>query len=149
MTSSTVIETSLAACGSAFDPLGRADRWRVEQAWREVYARATHSRTGLWRIPDFEWHVFSYGDAPCKAGARAEELYRQQQPASFLLWPDDNTTPMYRCSGGTLPFFTSPALDVLVFATDLAWTMAFTHEVSLGLGPYFSRREWHGDPGAV
>ena len=43
---------------------------------------------------------------------------------------------------GALPDYRAESYDVYVWAEDLAWTMAFTHEESLGLGPYFSRREW-------
>ena len=149
MTDRIALEETLAAGGNVMEPLGRAERWRLEQAWRHVYALATRARTGQWRIPDYEWHVFSYGDARSKSGARALELYQHERPASFLVWPEAPTVPMYRCSGGTVPVFSTSAADVLVFPPDLSWTMAFTHELGLGLGPYFSRREWLGEPSAV
>lgn len=43
------------------------------------------------------------------------------------------------------PSFRQESGDVYVFPEDLSRTVAFTHEESMELGPYFSRREWVED----
>ena len=146
MSSAPDLVDLLSATGSSVTELTRANRWRLERAWREIYARATFLRTGKWRIPDCDWHVFSFGDAPCKAGAKAYELYQLESPSVFCVWPEDQKLPILLCTGGShLPLAVLQD-DIHVFSNDLAWTMAFTHEFSMGLGPYFARREWQPQP---
>jgi hypothetical protein len=136
------LETLLSDAGVTFMPVHRSERWRLEQAWREVYARNTHARTGRWQIPEFEWHVFSYGDSPHKSGAKAVELYRLESPSEWYAWSQPPNVPLYYCTGGSHLALLPLATDVYVFPPDLSWTMAFTHEYSMNLGPYFSRSEW-------
>ena len=132
----------LGATGASVTELTHARRWRLEQAWREVFARATFLRTGKWRIPNLEWHVFSYGDTPCEAGAKAYELFQLETPTAFCVWPEDQHLPIFLCTGGSHLPLSALQDDIYVFSEDLAWTMVFTHEFSMGLGPYFARREW-------
>jgi hypothetical protein len=86
--------------------------------------------------------VFSCGDSPCKSGARALDLYANEAPGAFVAWPENGTIPMYRCAGGKPPDLSALETDICIFPPDLSWTMAFTHELSMHLGPYFSRKEW-------
>ncbi len=141
MTQQQSIEEILVASGTTFAPLAREERWALMQAWREVFARGTFERTGQWRIPDFEWHTFSSGNSRAKTGARAEAAYASQQAHEFIVWPEDGRIPMYRCRGNTPPNFAPLETDIYVFPPDLSWTMAFTHEVSMHLGPYFALAE--------
>jgi hypothetical protein len=62
---------------------------------------------------------------------------------TYWLVPEAPEYPAYRCEGARLPDLSHTTTDVYVWPDDVAWTMAFTHEAAaLGLGPYFSRREW-------
>lgn len=50
--------------------------------------------------------------------------------------PEDERHEAFACD--VLLDFTECRTDILVFAPDLQWTIAFTHEQP-NLGPYFSR----------
>lgn len=100
---------------------------------------------------DSTWEVFSTGCAPAYEQEEAWRVFDKIAPSEFLLVPSDRY-PMYRCAGqqcddlGTafrrLETFLETegreCLDTYVFDVDFHWTWVFTHESSLGLGPYFA-----------
>ncbi len=79
---------------------------------------------------------------PALSGVSAAAAYDREHPDVFIVYPEWLKAPAVRLIGGTLPNFRPECDDVLVWPDDLSWTMAFTHEESLGLGPYYCRREW-------
>jgi len=131
-------------CGGDQRELDRKERWTVMQHWREVFAASLHAASGKWKLDQFEWHVFTGGYTRALAGGRAIEAYGAEQPAAFLVVPEDPMLPAFACKGSQLPDFNALAADIYVWPEDFSWTMAFTHEAttSMGLGPYFARREW-------
>jgi len=137
--------SSLSRCGP-FTEVPRRERWRLMQAWRSVYAGALHSATGAWKHGPLDWHVFSFGYSRGLSGARARQAYLSEQPGALLVIPESEALPAFRLEAVALPALFSLGLDVHVFPPGLAWTMAFTHEMSVGQGPYFSRREWMDEP---
>jgi hypothetical protein len=132
--------------GGKVEPLADAERARLMQEWRRLFAAALHDATGRWKLREFEWHVFSDGYARAlngeKAAAAYAAAYAAQRSAAVIICPEANEFPAVRLQGGNLPSFRAEAGDVYVWPIDLAWTMAFTHEESLDLGPFFARREW-------
>ncbi len=130
-------EQILSRCG-AFEVLPDKERWKLMQAWREAYARALHTLTGKWSRDGFDWHVFSFEHTPASSGTRALEAYRAERPEVLIVIPQFKKFPAVRLHVQVLPEF--PRTDVYVFPENLSWTLAFTHEQSSGLGPYFSRQ---------
>jgi hypothetical protein len=120
---------------------GLSEKWRLIQAWRERFAAVLHAREGK-RDLRFEWHVFSYGYARSLNGARALEGYEAQTITSIIVCPQSDLLPACRIVGGSLPDFQMADEDISIWPEDLSWTMCFTHEAAMGLGPYFSRSEW-------
>lgn len=162
-------QEALAACGGEQTPLSEIECRAWLKSWREVYAAGPHATTGQWILGGFDWHVFSFKHARALNGLRALAAYEAEQPKSLIVCPalagrkvprlaDDRAEgepsggqrslgsptamPAVRLEHARLPAFAGQGADLLVAPPDLAWTMAFTHEESLGLGPYFSRREW-------
>lgn len=133
---------TLDSCAGRVVPLGRRDRWDALQRWRERYAAKLHASRGRWKIGPYEWHVFSFGHAPALDRRHAIENYKAQDVGSFIVCPEREEFPAARVIGGTLPDYCLKSEDIYVWPIDLGWTMAFTHEESIGLGPYFSRCEW-------
>ena len=131
--------------GGKIASLSTRERWEALQRWREVYAANLHATTGSWKRGDYEWHVFSFEFAEALNGHRAVEEYLAQQPHEFLVVPEDESCEAIQIAGGKLPDLRRVRDDIYVWPTDLEWTMAFTHEESIGLGPYFSRRKWLGE----
>jgi hypothetical protein len=134
--------SALDRCGGRNEPIGRRERHNLLQAWREVYAAPYHDAKGRWKLSQFEWHVFSFGYARALNGARAMAAYSDERSASLIVCPEDGRLPASKIIQGVLPEFREWRGDVYVWPIDLSWTMAFTHEESIGLGPYFSRMEW-------
>ena len=133
-------EEQLATCGAQREALPQDRRAELMQRWREVYSAGLHAATGRWRRGEFDWHVFSFGDARSLNGEAAREAYRAESPRGIIVAPEDYRLPAFRLETERLPEFAGT--DVYVFPESLRWTMAFTHEESSGLGPYFSRAEW-------
>jgi hypothetical protein len=130
-------------CGGHQRHLDRKERWQAMQCWREVFAASLHTNTGKWKLGQFEWTVFSAHHTRALSGGRAMEAYRSEQADSFMVVPEDEILPAYECTGSTLPDFNASVVDVYVWANDLSWTMAFTHEAtSMEIGPFFARRDW-------
>ncbi|MCY1015537.1 DUF4275 family protein [Pyxidicoccus sp. MSG2] len=132
----------LSRCGGSFQELPRRERWRLMQAWRDVYAASLHAQTGAWKRGELDWHVFSFGHAHALRGSKAQHAYALEPPGALLVIPESEALPAVRLEGEGLPDFSLLRQDLYVWPPDLAWTMAFTHELPGGNGPYFSRREW-------
>ncbi|MEW6512278.1 MAG: hypothetical protein AB1428_15110 [Bacteroidota bacterium] len=136
------LESILIEAGNEIAPLTPKERRSIEQSWRRTYGRVRYAKTGKWSDGGFSWHFFSFGESSSRKGTVALELYAREHPPQFIVRPDGWSIRAYRCAGGALPDFMSYDFDVEVFPPDLEWTMAFTHEKSMGLGPYYSRKEW-------
>lgn len=128
----------LASAGGRVEPIEETARRTLLRAWRRVFATKLHAATGRWKHGPFEWHVFSFGHADTLCGDEAVAAYQSECPEVVVVCPESDRLEAVRLHGGRLPTFRGD--DVYVWPPDLAWTMAFTHEESLGLGPYFSRR---------
>lgn len=132
----------LDACGGTCKPIAVAELKVLLQAWREVYAAGLFAETGRWKLGPYEWHVFSFEHARALNGDRALREYGERKPEAVVVYPEAVRLPACRLQGERLPGFGGHFVDLYVFPESLDWTMVFTHEASMGLGPYFSRREW-------
>lgn len=135
-------EEVLDACGGTWEPLSRSERDTWQQRWREAYAAGLYAATGKWKLGQFEWHVFSFQHARALNALRAVNAYQAEAPQPVIVCPESLALPAVLLRGTRLPDFSHRGADLLVAPPDLSWTMAFTHEESLDIGPYFSRREW-------
>ena len=139
-------QSALERCGGQQEILERKERLQWMQRWREVYARPVHEATGSWRIEQYDWHAFSYSYTRALNGEKAVLAYEDERPKVLLVCPEEEQLPAVRIRiAKRKPSFRQEFGDVYVFPEDLSWTMAFTHEESMELGPYFSRREWVED----
>lgn len=80
------------------------------------------------------WHVFSAGCYPTISGTAAVEQYGKQIGTEFVVLSNDRKAALVT----DLRPESSSLSDFYVFPPNLAWTMAFAHEVGW-LGPYFAR----------
>ena len=128
--------------GADLEELPTKEGWRVMQQWREVFAAPYHAATRKWKRGKYEWHIFSFKDTKSVDRKHAMKQYERQSVERFFVVPEGEHLTAYFCIGGSLPNFRSLAEDIYVWPEDLSWTMAFTHEMEPGLGPYFCLREW-------
>ncbi len=95
----------------------------------------------------FLWHLFSYGMVKENviSGENATALFnRQKKNDCYALFSIDRVGLKLSHAGRLKQNFLRNAcsdyLDVTVFAADLSWAYAFTHENGI-YGPYFYRRK--------
>jgi hypothetical protein len=112
------------------------------QQWREVYAIGLHAATERWKDGQYEWNAFLQPRVRVLNGGKAGVAYQAETASRILVCPEDPRLPAVKMLDALLPDFRPESEDVLVWPEDLSWMMTFTHEESLGLGPYFARREW-------
>jgi hypothetical protein len=127
----------LTAAGCSPVMLFTREVWEWQRRWRAVFAKELHNSTGKWVFNDFDWHVFSFAHHEAKAGDAAWAEYRALAPCNFVVLSGESRVTFGFTCVGKPPDRLKPGLDVLVAATSLGWTMAFTHEESL-CGPYFA-----------
>jgi hypothetical protein len=136
-------------CGGQQRVLANRVRARLLKTWREAFAIGLFRAKGRWKYHGFDWHVFSFEYARAFHGERAVVAYAAEEttgkeeparPGAIVVCPEGRDLAAVQIVGGSLPDFRPEYADVLVWPDDLAWTMALTHERSLG--PYFCRREW-------
>ncbi len=135
-------QTVLDRRGARQQTLEDRERWALMQGWRRIYAARLYAATGRWKHGPFEWHIFSHGYAHALHGERAALAYEAERSDALIVCPESGQLPAVCLTAGVLPDFRPECDDVYVWPDDFSWTMAFTHEESWGLGPYFCRREW-------
>ena len=114
----------LSSLGGHWQPLTQRQRWRALDEWRKVYAAPLHRATGEWKLPQFEWHVFSYKHSPALKGARALAAYGAEKSASIYVVPEDEAYESGLSTGGCLPDFTGLYADVYIWPPSLEWRFA-------------------------
>ncbi len=135
------VERAIQAAGASVTLLPEREAWAVQRQWQAIFwapGRAAGTRRGH---DECDWHAFTWGKCPALSGGRALRAYLEQAPAGYYVWVEGRRARVYRCEGGSLPDLSPLRQDVHVFPVTLSWTMSFTHEHDLGLGPYFARSE--------
>lgn len=107
------------------------------QRWLERFCPNVKRKTGSWIYRGYRWHAYSYEYESALRGTRAFNAYVARQATDFYLFFEFDDL-MFHCTGPPSPDLRPLDDDVYVFPHDLAWTFVVTHEMSLGLGPYFA-----------
>lgn len=118
------------APGSVIRPYSESEAGQLAASWLAVFGK---DRQGV-NTKAFLWNIFSAQRYPCIDGEAARAEYAKQTGAEFIVLSNDRKEAFLT---ERLPESVS-LLDYYVFPPNLAWTMAFTHEVGW-LGPYFAR----------
>jgi hypothetical protein len=124
--------------GAACTLLDEHQAESARERWRAIYAKPLFVSTGLWVRDGFDWHIFSFGDAPALEEKAALAAYASKSPPELLLLsagPHVEFGLRATIAQPQLPTF--DGVDVLVFPPSARWTMVFTHEVGC-FGPYFA-----------
>ena len=109
---------------------GRAETAHWMEQWLDAFGR----ECGDVCVDPYAWHVFSFGCHPSVALDAARAEYREAVAALYVVVDGDR--------GHAVETDERPSLrekgEYLVFPSNFAWTMAFTHEDGW-LGPFFAR----------
>lgn len=103
----------------------------VEQ-WVGTYAQNAQGAN----LKAYLWHTFSFGAYPSVCKHEAELLYKQQVATEVIVLSNDRLSALLTDALPTK----CDVMDYLVFPSNFAWSMAFTHEDGW-LGPYFAKHE--------
>lgn len=98
--------------------------------WIGAYAQNVQGA----KLNDYLWHTFSFGIYPSVCEREAELLFTQQIATEFVVLSNDRRSALLT---DALPTKCN-MMDYLVFPTDLAWSVAFTHEDGW-FGHYFAK----------
>jgi hypothetical protein len=130
------LHAGLDAYGLIGFPLPDAERDAVLGRWERRFFPHVFQRTGAWVHLGIRWHAYSYGFEPARVGQAALEAYAARAARELLVYAEGAW--LFDCYGEPSPDLGGLGRDLYLFPADLAWTMAFTHEQGLGLGPYFA-----------
>jgi hypothetical protein len=123
--------------GSVVRLLSEEEAAQLAKQWIATFS---NGHKGL-KDEQFLWHIFSGSVYPSTEGDEALRQYRVQIGTEFIVLSNDRKLAFVT---DQLPDSVS-LHDYYVFPPNLAWTMAFTHELGW-LGPYFAR---HSNPKAL
>jgi hypothetical protein len=118
-------------------PVPAADCDEIMARWAKRFCPNVHRRTGAWIHLGIRWHAYSYGFEAALTGDAALAAYGARAARDLLVYFEGEN--LFDCFGVPSPDFGDWGADIYVFPANLAWTMVFTHEQSMGLGPYFAR----------
>jgi hypothetical protein len=113
-------------------PVPADEATTIEQRWLQAFCGEVHRRTGEWIHLGYRWHAFSYEFETALTGDAARAEHERVAVPEYLAMFEQGR--VFRCFGEPTPAFED---DLYVFPEDMKWTMCFTHEHSMGLGPYF------------
>ena len=128
----------LESSGFRCEELTRPAASGLFSAWCQAFLGNVLMATGKYRYRDLHWHAFSYDLVPSVEGQKALNAYRGLAAQPVVVIPEEWSRGCgVRCSGAELPDLSDYCDDLYVFPESLDWSMAFTHELSVG--PYFVR----------
>jgi len=127
-------------------PLPAEEMRRLQQRWRETFARRVKQLTGKWTDSGFDWHTFSRQYVYALDGDEAHNAYRKAWSSQGYVLPQLDDPWGYRiCSDIPPDFSCKRNIDVAICPLDFSWTMVYTHEDDL-FGPYFTKAAWADKP---
>jgi len=102
----------------------------INQRLLERFFPNVKKATGKWVYNNYRWHGYASGDA-------AFECYREQTVAPFYIYHEFDDS-LFDCTASAWPDVRAYDNDIYVFPHDMAWLFTTTHEMSIGLGPFFA-----------
>lgn len=122
----------------AATPVIAAEQRAICRRWLEKFCPNVKRKTRRWVYHGFRWHAYSFNHELAETGDRAFEQYQSQSIEPFYIF-DERKDLLFACSALHWPDLRGLVADVYIFPQTMAWTFVTTHEMSLGLGPYFAR----------
>ncbi len=121
---------------SALSILGAEFR-ELSKAWVERFCPNVKRQTGKWMVNGYRWHAYSFDHERCISGRSAIEIYISMAVQPFVMFLESEDL-MFACEAEQWPNICTFQDDIYIFPRTMDWTFVTTHEMSLGLGPYFA-----------
>lgn len=139
-----LLEEALNECDVSFRQLEPADVAKLQRKWRLTFAHRVKEIAGVEVYLGFDWHAFSYDLVYALERDEARRAYAAERVSSFYALPNLAEGTGYRCEAKQFPNIRW--VDTYITPIDFSWTMVFTHEEEMGVGPFFTRGEWSSRP---
>ena len=108
----------------------------VCRRWLNRFCPSVKRNTGNWVYNGYWWHAYSFNHEIAVTGIRAFENYQSKPIEPFFVFHESYDF-LFDCSASTWPDLRSIEDDIHVFPHKMTWAFLTTHEMSMGLGPYF------------
>lgn len=105
--------------------------------WHDSFFTNVKRATGKWVYRGIHWHAYSYSIERAVSGKNALELFRGAPVEPFYLFDEIRDT-VFQCTSQRWPDLQDVVEDLYIVPCSLQWMFVTTHEMSLGLGPYFA-----------
>ena len=133
-----IFETTLASDhDTTATPVIGAEFRRINQQLLQAFFSNVKQATGKWVHGDYRWHAYTFNHVSALSGSAAFERYREQAVVPFYIYREQDDS-LYDCTSHSLPDVRSYDSDIYVFPHDMTWLFSTTHEMSIGLGPFFA-----------
>jgi hypothetical protein len=109
----------------------------INQRLLERFFPNVKKTTGKWVYSDYRWHGYTFNHETALSGDAAFECYREQTVAPFYIYHEFDDS-LFDCMASAWPDVRAYDNDIYVFPHDMAWLFTTTHEMSIGLGPFFA-----------
>jgi hypothetical protein len=118
-------------------PVSSEEQRDVDRRWLEAYCGNVKRATGEWIHLGYRWHAYSYSFERALVGDAARAAYQARAVTEFYAYFESDDL-LFTCVSGPSPDMDDFGDELYLFPPSLAWTMVFTHEQGIGLGPYFA-----------
>ena len=118
-------------------PVVGADFRRINQQLLERFFPNVKQATGNWVHDDYRWHAYTFNYETALSGDAAFNRYLEQSAQQFYIYHEFDDL-LFDCVALAWPDIREFDTDIYLFPHDFAWLFATTHEMSIGLGPFFA-----------
>ncbi len=109
----------------------------ISQQWLQSFCPHVKRNTGHWVYNRYRWHAYSFNHENAIAGIPAFAQYASMPVQPFVLFHESDDL-MLDCDSPHWPDIRTLEDDIYIFPRTMEWTFITTHEMSIGLGPYFA-----------
>ena len=94
-------------------------------------------KTGKWVFRGYHWHAYSYAIEQADCGGKALELLHSSPIEPYYLFRE-RPSQVFECVSEHWPDLLGFVDDLYLTPCSLKWMFVTTHEMGMGLGPYFA-----------
>ncbi len=109
----------------------------VNQVWQETFFSNVKRNTGSFIFRGYRWHAYSFNHEVAVSGRNAVLAFQETTIQPYYLFHEWEGN-LYECTSEAWPDLRKLNEDIYIFPLQLEWTFVLTHEMSMGLGPYFA-----------
>ncbi len=122
-----------------YTQIKKKDSFIIQQNWLDAFASRVKEISGSWIVGEYKWCAFDRDIQKSKKGSEAFRSYYNQPIHEYFII-NESCSYCFLCRSEKYPDFSDLHEEIYIAATNMEWTMAFTHE-PYNFGPYFVKYE--------